>query len=80
MQYYLDGTHYRKEVGDKILNRVLSYQQESGFDDFGVLITPKNIESHLVKIRATREVWAKNNPDVVELVQEIKHKSEEKKK
>lgn len=80
MQYFLDSTHYRKEVGDKILNRVLSYQQEPESDDFGVLITPENIESHLAKIRANREVWTRSNPDVVKLVQQIKHKSEEKRK
>jgi hypothetical protein len=33
----------------------------------------------LGKIRADRKVWAKNNPDVVKLVQDIKREVEEKK-
>ncbi|MBE9125808.1 MULTISPECIES: hypothetical protein [unclassified Coleofasciculus] len=72
MKYFLDGTHYSKEVGDLILNDVLSYQQEKVPKGFGVLITSENIELHLAKTRADHEIWVKNNPDVVKLVQDLK--------
>jgi hypothetical protein len=55
------------------------YHEETVPSDFGVLITPNNIESHLAKIRSDREVWAKNHPDEVKLVEDIKRNLEEKK-
>ncbi len=78
MRNYIDSSHYSRQTGNLVLDRILSYQQESVPSDFGILITPENIESHLAKIRADREVWARNNPDEVKLVQDIKHEVEAK--
>lgn len=72
MKNYIDNSHYRKEVGDLVLNRMFHYQEESVPADFGVLLTPANVESHLEKIRADREAWAKNHPDVVQFVEDLK--------
>lgn len=72
MKNYWDSSHYRQEVGDLVINRLFDYQNETVAKDFGVLITESNIESHLQKIRFQREVWANNNPDVVELVKDLK--------
>jgi hypothetical protein len=69
---YIDDSHYRQEVGDLILNRILSYKDKKVPNDFGILLTPNNIEVHLTRIRAEREIWAKNNPDEVELVKKLK--------
>ncbi|NEP04520.1 MAG: hypothetical protein F6K25_12790 [Okeania sp. SIO2G4] len=44
----------------------------------GILINSENVESHLVNIRQDREVLAKNNPDEVQLVKEIKQKYDAK--
>ncbi len=71
MEKYVDNSHYSKEVGYLILNRILSYQEEKVPDDFGVLITPENIEESLKKIRADREIWVKKNTDDLKLVQDI---------
>ncbi len=78
MTNYADNSHYTKKIGDLVLNRILSYKEADVPDDFGVLINPENIESHLAKIRQHREFWAKNNPDKVKLVKEIKQKYDEK--
>ncbi|MFB2895264.1 hypothetical protein ACE1CI_20350 [Aerosakkonemataceae cyanobacterium BLCC-F50] len=75
MKNYIDNSHYRKEVGDLVLNRIFRYNEESVPADFGVLLTPENIESHLAKIRSDREIWAKNNPDVVQFVENLKPQS-----
>ncbi|MCL1464463.1 hypothetical protein [Argonema galeatum] len=75
MKNYIDNSHYRKEVGDLVLNRIFNYNEESVPADFGVLLTPENIESHLAKIRDDREIWAKNNPDVVQFVLNLKPSS-----
>ncbi|HAX78240.1 MAG TPA: hypothetical protein DCY88_21075 [Cyanobacteria bacterium UBA11372] len=74
MKNYADSSHYRENIGNLILNRVLNYQSNTVPKDFGVLITPENIESHLAKINANREVWAKNNHKEAKLVQDIKRK------
>lgn len=77
MKNYVDNSHYTKPIGDLVLNRILSYRKESVPQDFGILVTPKNIESHTAKIRADREAWVKKNPTVVKLVQDLKRKQEQ---
>ncbi|NEP77510.1 MAG: hypothetical protein F6K39_04595 [Okeania sp. SIO3B3] len=74
MENYTDNSYYTPKVGNLVLDRILSYKEEDIPGDFGVLINPENIESHLTKIRQDREIWAKNNPDEVKLVKEIKQK------
>lgn len=71
MENYADSSHYAKPVGDLVLNRILGYQENKVPADFGILITPENIESHLAKIRADREEWVKNNPNELKLVQDL---------
>ena len=74
MENYADSSHYTKPVGDLVFNRIFGYQEYKVPKDFGVLITPANIESQLAKIRADREEWVKNNPQELELVQSLKQK------
>lgn len=69
MQYYIESSHYRKELGDLVLNRILDYQPETVPSDFGLLLTPTNLETHLEQIRRDREIWAKENPEWVEFVE-----------
>jgi hypothetical protein len=71
MENYADSSHYTKPVGDLVLNRISGYQVEKVPADFGVLLTPENINSHLAKIRADREKWVKNNSEELELVQKL---------
>lgn len=72
MKNYSDMSHYTSPVGKLILNRLFNYQKETVPPDFGVLITPANIESHLAKINKDREVWTRNNPDQVKLLKGLK--------
>lgn len=72
MKNYLDSSHYRKEVGALVLNRIFQYNENTVPEDFGVLITPENIESHLKLIQQNRAEWANNNPDMVEFVKKFK--------
>ncbi len=75
MTNYWDSSHYREEVGDLILNRLFSYQSQTVPEDFGVIITPENVESHIGKIRNERNSWAETNPDLVKLVEDLNPKS-----
>lgn len=69
MQNYLESSHYREHIGDLVLNRMLNYEVDNVPGDFGTLVTENNIEPQLAKIRAERERWAKQNPDMVKLVE-----------
>lgn len=72
MQNYIESSHYRPIVGDLILNQIFQYHQERVPKNFGRMMIPKNIESHLEKIRTDREIWAKKHPDEVKFVQKLK--------
>jgi hypothetical protein len=71
MKNYVDDSHYRQEIGNLIFNRILSYQGNRVPNDFGILITPTNIESHLQKIRNDRKAWAIAHPKEVDFVLKI---------
>lgn len=77
MTYFIDSFHFNHIAGNLILNRLLPYQLKEVPEDFGVLITEKNIESHLRKIRDEREIWAKKNNKLVQWVEEIKQQAAE---
>lgn len=73
LQNYTDNSHYTPKIGHLVLNRLFSYEDEKVPQDFGVFITPDNVESHLAKIRNDREMWADKNPNEVKLLQQVKH-------
>ena len=59
IRWYWESSHYKKELGDLILNKVFDFDQLStGTKNiFGVKITLKNIETHLRKIRKNQKTW-----------------------
>ena len=79
MENYIDDSHYLKHIGDLVINRILSYQTDKVPNDFGVLLTPKNIENHLIKMRKNREIWSKNNPEEVAMVKKVELRVKAKK-
>ena len=72
MKNYIDDSHYHKQIGNLVIDRLLGVRNDKIPDDFGILLTPENVESHLGKIRGDREAWAKQNLEEVQFVQEIK--------
>jgi len=69
MNWYWDSSHYKKELGDIILDRMFDGNFSAGqnYQDFGVKLTKENIESHLTKLRTEREIWRQTHPkDVAE--------------
>ncbi|MFM2409024.1 MAG: hypothetical protein RL358_1766 [Pseudomonadota bacterium] len=70
MRWYFDSSHYTPAAGDLVLDRIFDYKSPSRTvpDDFGVLLTSKNIEAHLVSIRAAREHYRLSHPeDIAEI-------------
>lgn len=80
MENYTDNSHYTPKIGNLVLNRLLSYQEQKVPKDFGVLVTSNTIESHLAKIRTERDLWVRKHRDEVKLVQDMQHKFETKEK
>ena len=55
--YYLESSHYTPKTGDLVLRRVFGKDLDEVPDDFGVLITSKNIESHLQDQRQRQSLY-----------------------
>ncbi len=75
MKYYWESSHYRKVVGDAILNACVSRDGDpnalrSKFgDDFGAgfyeKLTPVNFLESIRRENAARDAWQKANPAIV---------------
>ncbi|MDY0181563.1 hypothetical protein [Aliarcobacter skirrowii] len=51
MKYYVESSHYKKELGDIVLDRLLDI---SPYKDFGIELNSQNIDSHIQKLREDR--------------------------
>jgi hypothetical protein len=59
MRWYWEAGHFKKELGDRVLNKVLDPNPERTVPVFfGALLTSANVEVHLARIRAERERYA----------------------
>ena len=68
MKWYWESSHYKKETGDLILNKMLNDQAQSDITNtfnFGVQLTSSNIDSHLKKIRIERDLYGENHPEII---------------
>lgn len=72
MENFVDSVHYDPQIGNLILNRLNNYHKERVPTNFGILLTPANIESHLGKIRVQRKAWLKTHQATVKFVQDLK--------
>jgi hypothetical protein len=70
MQWYWESSHYKKELGDLVLDRIFNYihPERTIVDGFGIQLTSNNIESHLQQIRNDRQHWRDSHTnDVAEI-------------
>ncbi|NEQ36348.1 MAG: hypothetical protein F6K40_08665 [Okeania sp. SIO3I5] len=68
---YRDSAHIIPDVGDLILSRILSYQEQTVPADFGIMITPDNIEFEIAKMQVNRESWGKQNTKTIEYLRSL---------
>lgn len=56
MNWYFESSHYTPATGDLVIDRLFEYKSSDRVvpNDFGVLLTSKNINKHLKNIRAAR--------------------------
>jgi len=80
MKWYWESSHYRKELGDLVLDRVLGYREMSRTlpEDFGVLLTSGGLNSYLTKTRrdaiAYRSVHLDQLSEIEQLSEELQRK------
>ncbi len=74
MKWYWDSSHYKKELGDIVLDRMFDGNFSGGLDyqDFGIKLTSQNIEDHLAKLRTEREQWRSTHPEDVAEIETLK--------
>jgi hypothetical protein len=76
MKWYWEVSHYKKELGDLVLDRVLNYKDPVRKipKDFGVLIDSKNIDKHLNTLSQKQHQFREENLKEVNLLKEIASK------
>ena len=72
MQYYWDSSHFTEKVGDLILAKVLKTTAITPYD-FGVALTPKNIDSHIINTRLQRETYYQSHRIEMDRLHEMYH-------
>jgi len=75
MQYWTDVNHFSIEVGDHILD-VLAGQRSADLPpEFGLRLTPSNIEVHLKNLRDARDRWITENRAFLENIEAARSKA-----
>jgi hypothetical protein len=69
MIYYWDSSHFKEIVGNWILDRMLGDSSRVP-QDFGILVTSDNIESHLTTIRANRNSYVNSHRSEIAILHE----------
>jgi hypothetical protein len=63
MQYWMDGTHALKSLGDIMLARMMGWPLDGPGADYGVRLTPENLQARDQQLRAGYEDYQKSHPD-----------------
>ncbi|WP_144054055.1 hypothetical protein [Baaleninema simplex] len=75
MRWYLEASHYKKELGDVILEAIADDSPRSDRlpADFGVLLTGDSLESHLASIRTAGDRYRQAYPhEVAEVARAVR--------
>jgi Flp pilus assembly protein TadD len=71
MRWFWEPSHFKKETGDLILDRLLDYHPSSRVDppDFGVRLSPDNIEAWLVATRKAGQDYVRAESEEASYIQ-----------
>ncbi len=71
MQWYWEASHYQHSLGNLVLTNILD---KKATQDFGALLTPKNIEVHLQNTQQARQAYRQTHVSrMAELQQLVTH-------
>jgi len=73
MEYFWDSSHYTEKTSELILNRLFDNGKSGKKEpvDFGVSLSPPNIERQLEANRTARERYAKSHKNEIDTIQQI---------
>ena len=73
MKYYWDSSHFKEVVGDHLLDQIFerSTPGRQVPDDFGVRLTPDNIESALARDRAAQARYRAAHPGDIDRIKRL---------
>lgn len=71
MRWYWESVHYKRELGDLMLNRMLLDVRSPEWPDFGVRLGPGNIEAHLASLRNSQRTYAAEHPEVIAAIRAL---------
>jgi hypothetical protein len=69
MHWYWEAGHFKRELGDLILNRIFSRGGE--INHFGVLLTSDNVDRQITTMRAQELIYRQNHPQDMEELETI---------
>lgn len=74
--YFEDMGHFYQDVGDLMIVRVLGVNSPDIPEDFGQVVSPETLETHLKGERSRYKMWKQNNPtDIKQLEKYYKRKA-----
>lgn len=71
MTYYWESSHYRSELGDRVLSTIFDESGGQNGQPFGIRLTDGNLEAHLARIRRRAEAYADSHGTDIERIREI---------
>jgi hypothetical protein len=71
MRWYWEPVHYKPELGDLMLNRMLRNSVSPQWPDFGMMLERDNLELHLTRLRDLQQEYATENPDVIAAIRTL---------
>ena len=73
MRWYWEASHYKKEVGDMILDRLFNNHNPARHipDDFGTILTVGNIDAHLHTMRNQQLIWHRQHEQELREIREL---------
>jgi len=71
MENFSDPSHYTPAIGHLILQQIFTDNTRSIPTDFGVYVTPDNVDSHLNNVAAKCQDWESNHPQVVQWIRNL---------
>ncbi len=78
MKYYIESSHFTPAMGALVLDRIFPQPGISPQSDFGVPLTPANLEQHLQQLRADREAFVTANTAELAWIEQIYQRRNEK--
>jgi hypothetical protein len=63
MQWYLDPSHYRSTMGERMMRRFMGGEPAAGDENFGMLLTADTVEENIRQHRQQLLVWEQSHPD-----------------